>query len=80
MWWLGDRIRAGMSRRRQQKLCERCGLLYEKTNDECPHCAQLDDEHLQDLIRQRASQRLRLGKWMWMGSAALLLLLVLLNG
>ncbi|MEJ2455158.1 MAG: hypothetical protein P8103_13510 [Candidatus Thiodiazotropha sp.] len=65
-------------RRSEQVLCDRCGLLYAKSEASCPHCDSLSDVALRRLLNERRRFHLSLGKGMLYGASALFALLLLL--
>ncbi len=65
-------------RRSEQMLCDRCGLLYAKSEAVCPHCESLSDVALRRLLDERRRFRLSVGKGMLYGAITLFALLLLL--
>ena len=39
MWWLIHKLKKNNQQRINQIKCRRCGLLYLKVLDNCPHCS-----------------------------------------
>lgn len=64
-----------IAHRKTLKECERCKLLYKKTEDNCPHCTHLPDSELQLLLSERKETRLSLGKLMFIGAMAIIILM-----
>ena len=75
MLWLFNNLQEKIHRRKFKKVCERCGLLYLKTDSECPHCSGIEDYKLILLLKKRARFRVGLGKIMLFSAAAILILL-----
>ncbi len=68
--------------RKRLRSCERCSLLRPQADTACPHCDSLDDAGLQALQARLDAQHranVRLGRWLGVAAAALLLLTVLVN-
>ena len=55
--------------------CPRCNLLYKKTLENCPHCTSLSDNDLNHLLNIRKTTKRRLGKLMFIGAAAIFLIM-----
>ncbi len=66
-------------RAKHLKLCERCGLKYDYTASECPHCSHISDSELKHLLTKRAGVRLGLGKVMWVGALLLVIIMLLVK-
>ncbi len=79
MWWLIHKLKKNNQQRINQQKCRRCGLLYLKVLDNCPHCSGVNDQELKILLRKRAKFRVGIGKAMIIGALAIMLLLVLIN-
>lgn len=63
------------------RFCERCGLRRPDGDDECPHCAELDDTGVESLKRRRADQQAghaRLGRQFAIAAVAIAVILMLL--
>jgi len=61
------------------KKCTRCNVLYKKTIENCPHCSSLSDADLSLQLNKRKTTRLSLGKSMFIGAAAIILIMFLLQ-
>lgn len=77
--WQFHRISERLEQRKHQVVCHRCGLLYQKILDACPHCAGLTDDEVKQLVTQRARFRLGLGKVMMVGAIMIVVLLIIIN-
>ncbi len=66
-------------RRKKQNKCVRCGLLYFKTLEKCPHCSGLSDDKVKQLMKQRGEERSSLGRFMLLGMLVIIFLMYLFN-
>jgi len=57
------------------KKCIRCNVLYNKTIENCPHCSSLSDADLSLQLNARKTTRLSMGKLMFIGAAAIILIM-----
>jgi len=78
MWHLLKDLQEKIKLRKQQEICGRCGLLYKKILETCPHCSHVKDYELQRLLKKRANERINLGKGMILGALAIMLLMIFL--
>ncbi len=68
----------GFGRKRQ---CQRCGLRRPDNDDECPHCAGLDDAEVADLRRHTTEEHeghSRLGRTFLIVAAVLAVIVLML--
>jgi len=65
--------------RKKQHKCVRCDLLYFKTLEKCPHCSELPNHKVKQLMKQRGEERSNLGKFMLLGMLAIIFLMYLFN-
>ena len=79
MWWQFHTLEEKILRRRNQKRCQRCGLLHAKGLAECPHCAGIDELVLRRLLGQRQRQRLALARGMLIAGIVLVALIFWIN-
>lgn len=77
--WLFHTLEEKIQRRKFQKVCVRCGILYLKTCEECPHCSEIKDYNLKLLLKERAKFRVGLGKFMLFGAAVIMAFLLLIS-
>jgi len=77
MWYLLESLQEKINERKQQKLCKRCGLLYKKVIENCPHCYHVEDYKLKLLLKKRAYERISIGKGMFYGALAIILIMFL---
>ena len=77
--WSTERAKELRERRKNQKTCDRCSLLYFKTLDKCPHCSELPDYKVKLLIKKRKKERQAIGKYMLLGMLTILIILYLVN-
>jgi len=77
--WSTERAKELRERRKNQKKCDRCNLLYFKTLVKCPHCSELREYKVKLLIKQRKRERQTIGKYMILGMLAILIALYLIN-
>ena len=68
-----------VAHRNTLKKCTRCNLLYKKTLENCPHCSSLSDTELSLQLEKRQTNRLSLGKTMYIGAAVIILIMFLLK-
>lgn len=71
-----QRLQAALEQRRQQRRCERCGMLYACAQEECPYCAGLDDLEVSVQLKQRKRFRVGVGTMFLYAAVALALLVV----
>lgn len=63
------------------RFCERCGLRRPDNEDDCPHCAELDDAAVEAMKRRVVEQHeghARLGRHFLIAAVAIAVILVLL--
>ena len=70
--WLSDRASKLKKRRQNQNKCIRCGLIYFKTEDNCPNCSELTDDQVKGALSQRLNFRIGLGKSMFLASMVII--------
>lgn len=75
MWYSLNELQDKIKIRRQQKFCKRCGLLYKKIMDNCPHCHHIKDYKLKLLLKKRAKERISLGKGMVLGALVIMFIM-----
>ncbi len=75
MWYHLSTLEDKINQRKEQRLCSRCGLLYKKTLELCPHCSHLDDDNLNKILKQRSGVRISIGVGMLLGAVAIMFLL-----
>lgn len=80
MWWHVHRLGKILEKRKNQIVCERCGLLFDKSLDECDRCANINDDELQKLLAHRAKARIGMGRKMFAGAVIVFFLMLLING
>jgi len=78
MLWLADKVSKLQEKRKKQKKCERCGLFYFKTEEQCPHCSALKDHQVKKALTKRANFRLGLGKTMFIVAILIIVLMLLI--
>ena len=76
MDWHFHSLTEKIRQRKNQKFCERCGLLYKKTLNECIHCFEIDDQRLVVLLEKRKKLRLNIARGMFVGVGIILFLLL----
>ncbi len=55
---------------RRSRLCERCGLRFPGSGDQCPHCSQLSDGEVLAL-KEREEERQKVHAWLGRASLAI---------
>ena len=73
--WHENRVKESLRKRKNQTKCARCRLLYDKTNDYCPHCTGIEDEELRRVLAIRLEKRIRLGKVMFLAAFVILVVM-----
>ena len=79
MWWLIHDVEEKIRRRKTQRKCVRCGLLYLKVSVECPRCTGVNDHNLNILLGKRTKFTVGLGKIMFLAAVIIVLLLFVIN-
>ena len=79
MRWQIARLEEAIRARKTQRKCKRCGFLYQKTLEECPHCRGINDLEVQQALSSRAPERKNIGKGMVIAIVIILVLLVLVS-
>ena len=79
MWYFAKLLEEKIRKRNNQRFCDRCGLLYDKSEDECPRCTGISDQKLEILLKQRKSYREGLGKFMYLAVVVLMIILFIVN-
>ena len=75
----GMGMRAALERvRRPRKKCNRCGLYYLAKEEKCPHCSELTEKELSELldrIEETHQANSNLGFWFFVMAGLLILLI-----
>ncbi|MES9834731.1 MAG: hypothetical protein ABW139_21065 [Candidatus Thiodiazotropha sp. DIVDIV] len=75
MWYFAKILDEKIRKRNNQQFCERCGLLYDIYEDECPRCTGISDQKLEIVLKQRKGYRVGLGKLMYLAIAVLMIVI-----
>jgi len=79
MLYLLHNLKDKLRERKNQSLCKRCGLVYNKTLDNCPHCYHINDHTLKLQLKKRANERINLGKGMVLGAILLIFIMIIIT-
>ncbi len=63
----------------RSRSCERCGLRFSVSDEQCPHCTQLSDREVENLKERMAEQQVahkQLGRILLVVAAAMALVLL----
>lgn len=78
MWAMfGSSLNKKINQRKNQTICSRCRLLYNRDLSECPNCSGIDDESLSQALNKRAEFRLRSGRLMLYIAIGILIVLII---
>ena len=75
-WGLFERVKQKTDKLKNFVKCNRCGQYFHKDHDRCNICAHLGDVELNRVIKKRRAFRMTLGKYMFIGAAIILLVMI----
>ncbi len=77
-WWLFERVRRKAEKLKDHVKCNRCGQYFHTDHERCNHCSNISDAELSGMLEKRRAFRMTLGRYMFIGAALILLVMVAL--
>ena len=79
MLWHKYTLTKRLIKERRLKKCERCHILYKKALTECPHCSDINDKDLNNIIQNSSNARVDIGKLMLYGAVAIIAIMIIIT-